>query len=108
MMENVYIRKEAGNGFKEWTYEGLSFLLQEERFSDIAFNTLTKLLELNKSVEFKHNNLYYEVFLSTDSGYVVNIYSSDEKDESGEYRDEFNVDGGLCSGSAKDAIEFML
>jgi len=61
--------------FKEWTYKGLSFLLQEERFSDIAF---------------------------------INIYSSDEKDESGEYRDEFNVDGGLCSGSAKDAIEFML
>ena len=107
-MMDAYIQKEAKQNFKDWTYEGLSFLLQQEQFREIAIIALSKFLLLNQSVEFKYNNLYYEIFLSADSGYVVNLYSSNEKDEYGEYKDEFNVDGGLCSGSAKDAIEFML
>ncbi len=108
MMENVYIRKEAENGFKEWTYEGLSFLLQQEELREIAITALSKFLDLNQSVEFKYHNLYYEIFTSVESGYVINIYSSDEKDEYGEYQEKFNVDGGLCTGSAKDAIKFMI
>ena len=107
-MMDAYIQKEVKQNFKDWTYEGLSFLLQQEEFREIAITALSKFLVLNQSVEFKYNNLYYEVFVSADSGYVVNLYSNNERDEFGEYRDEFNVDGGLCSGSAKDAIEFML
>ena len=38
---------------------------------------------------------------------MINIYSSNEKDEDDEYLFE-NIDGGLCTGSPKDAIEFML
>jgi len=71
-------------------------------------NKLTKTLEQNKAVEFKHNGFYYEVFESADSGYIVNLYSSDTKDEHGRYLDEHLIDGGLCTGGAKDAIEFML
>ena len=107
-MMNRYIQKEAKKEFKEWTQEGLSFLLQQERFREMAITALSKFLILNQSVEFTYNSLYYEVFESADSGYVVNLYSSNEKDEYGEYQDKFNVDGGLCTGSAKDAIEFML
>ena len=107
-MINRYIQKEAKKEFKEWTQEGLSFLLQQERFREMAITALSKFLILNQSVEFAYNSLYYEVFESADSGYVVNLYSSNEKDEYGEYQDKFNVDGGLCTGSAKDAIEFML
>lgn len=67
-------------------------------------NTLARLLKTKTVVEFKHNGFYYEVFQSSDSGYVVNLYSSDERDDEGEYIESNLVDGGLCSGSARDAI----
>ena len=107
-MIDSYIQNEAKKDFKEWTYEGLSFLLQQERFREMAVTALSKFLILNQSVEFAYNNLYYEVFESADSGYVVNLYSSNEKDDEGEFIEVNLVDGGLCSGSARDAIEFML
>ena len=107
-MINRYIQKEAKKDFKEWTYEGLSFLLQQEHFREMAITALSKFLILNQSIEFAYNSLYYEVFESADSGYVVNIYSSNEKDDEGEFIEVNLIDGGLCTGSAKDAIEFML
>ncbi len=69
---------------------------------------LTKTLKQNKAVEFRHNGFYYEVFESADSGYIVNLYSSDTKDEYGSYLDEYLIDGGLCTGGEEDAIGFML
>ena len=69
---------------------------------------LSQILEKEKSVEFKYNNLFYEIFKSCDTGYIVNLYSSDEKDEDSEYLEENLVDGGLCSGSASDAVWFMV
>ena len=107
-MMNRYIQKEAKKDFKEWTYEGLSFLLQQERFREMAVTALSKFLILNQSVEFTYNSLYYEVFESADSGYVVNLYSSNEKDDEDEFIEGNLVDGGLCTGGARDAIEFML
>jgi hypothetical protein len=71
-------------------------------------NRLARVLRENSSVEFKHNSFYYEVFESADSGYVVNVYSSNEKDEYEQYIEANLVDGGLCSGNAREAIEFML
>jgi len=69
---------------------------------------LSRLLKSESSVEFKHNGFYYEVFKSADSGYIVNLYSSNEKDEDEQYIEANLVDGGLCSGNERDAIEFML
>ena len=69
---------------------------------------LADILEKDKSVEFKYNNLFYEIFESCDTGYIVNLYSSDEKDEDGEYLEINNIDGGLCSGRASDAVWFMV
>jgi hypothetical protein len=108
MCNNIYIQNEAKKCFKEWTKEGLSFLLQHDSYKDIAISTLSKLLDIGETVEFTYNNLHYELFESADSGYIVNVYCSDEKDEYGCYLDKHNIDGGLCSGSAKDAITFML
>jgi len=71
-------------------------------------NRLARVLREKSSVEFKHNSFYYEVFKSADSGYIVNVYSSDEKDDEGQYIEANLVDGGLCSGNERDAIEFML
>lgn len=69
---------------------------------------LSEILEKEKSVEFKYNNLFYEIFESCDTGYIVNLYSSNEKDEDGKYLEENLVDGGLCSGNSNDAIWFMV
>lgn len=69
---------------------------------------LSRLLKSESSVEFKHNGFYYEVFESADSGYIVNIYSSDKKDDDEQYIEANLVDGGLCTGNERDAIEFML
>lgn len=75
---------------------------------ETQINAFVAMLESDKTVEFTYNGFYHEIFESADSGYVVNVYSDDEKDEEGEYLDRFLVDGGLCSGTARDAIGFML
>ena len=69
---------------------------------------LSDILEKDKSVEFKYNNLFYEIFESCDTGYIVNLYSSNEKDEDGEYLEINNIDGGLCTGSPSDGVWFMV
>jgi len=109
MSNNItYIQSEAKNDFKNWTKEGLGFLLQDEKYKNIAIDALSKRLKHNQEVEFLYNNLHYEIFASSESGYAINIYSSDEKDEDGDYPEQNIIDGGLCTGSSQDAIEFML
>jgi hypothetical protein len=100
--------KEVDIGHLNWTSEGWEFLLQDKRYKDLAINTLSKILDLYQAVEFKYNNFYYEIFDSANGGYMINVYSSDEKDEEGYYYDENIIDGGLCTGSSKDAVEFMM
>jgi len=108
MSSNTYIQNEAKKGFKGWTREGIGFLLQHKDYKDTVINTLAKLLDFGKTVEFQYNDLYYEIFKSADGGYVINVYSSGEKDEDDGYLEQNNLDGGLCIGSAKDAISSIL
>jgi len=78
--------------------------MNEERIA-----SFTQTLKEEKRVHFTYNEFYYEIFESSCSdGYVVNVFSSDEKDVYGEYLEKYVVDGGLCSGSPRDAVEFML
>ena len=76
--------------------------------NEAKIEELAEILQSVNIVEFFHKGFYYEVFLSADSGYIVNIYSSDERDDEGELIEANMIDGGLCSGSVKDAISFML
>lgn len=69
---------------------------------------LANILENKQNVKFEYNDLFYEIFENCDSGYIINLYSSNEKDEDGEYFEINNVDGGLCNGAVRDAILFML
>ena len=78
-------------------------IISEEIINELAINLKNK-----QSVEFEYNDLFYEIFESCDTGYIVNLYSSDEKDEHGEYLEINNVDGGLCTGSTSDAVWFMV
>ena len=74
-------------------------------------NNISKLADILKKdtyVEFDYNNLFYEIFESANGGYMVNLYSSNEKDEDGEYLEDNIVEGGLCTGSASDAVWFLV
>ena len=72
-------------------------------------NSLVRVLKNENIVEFNHNEFYYEIFLSADSGFVINLYSSDKRDKDGELIESNLVDGGLCdSANERDAIEFIL
>lgn len=83
-------------------------MLQIEIVNKTNISKLSAILEKEKFLEFKYNNLFYQIDESSYGGYVVNLYSSNEKDEDDEYLEENLVDGGLCSGSASDAIWFMV
>ncbi|MAD41121.1 MAG: hypothetical protein CL623_01870 [Arcobacter sp.] len=107
-LKKEYLEDEAKKGFENWTKEGWEFLLQTSEYKELAVSTLSKILDIYQRVEFKYNNSYYEVFDAADGGYMINIYSSDEKDEDGYYLEVNITDGGLCTGTNKDAIEFML
>lgn len=98
-MDDLSIQDETKNGIDNWTKEGWEFLLQEEEYKELAINTLSKILDLYQRVEFRYNNLYYEIFDSSNDGYMVNVYTSEDKN---------CIDSGLCTGSSKDAIEFMM
>ncbi len=70
---------------------------------------LTRKLETEGSVEFIHNGLLFLIWESeSEAGYVVDVFDPYILYES--YNDEVPepLDGGLCTGSARDAIEFML
>mgnify|MGYP001060502076 CR=1 FL=1 len=69
---------------------------------------LADILKTNKSLEFEYKNLHYQIFESSELGYCVNVYSSNDKDENGDYLDSNLVDSGVCTGSAKNAVEFLL
>ncbi len=82
--------------------------MKADDMSKSKIKAYSKMLESGKTVEFIYNGFYYEIFKSADNGYIVNIYSNDERDEDGYYLDKHIIDGGLCSGSAENAIVFML
>ena len=107
-MENIYIKKEGNKELESYSKEGWEFFLQNSEYKELAISTLSKILFIYQRVEFKYNNLYYEIFDSSNSGYVINVYSSDQKDEDGYYLEANIVDGGLCTGDTRDAVEFML
>ena len=81
---------------------------KDNELSNEKINALEEALENGETIEFKYNGLFYEIFESVSSeGYIINVYSSDEKNEDG-FLEENLIDGGLCSGGAEDAILFML
>lgn len=67
----------------------------------------TDILKRDKEVEFEYNGFYYEIFKSTDSSYIVNMYCSNERDD-GCYLEKNLIDGGVCYGNPMDAIRFMI
>jgi len=59
------------------------------------------ILEQNQAATFEHNDIIYRIW-ANDEGWYLELL---EENDSGEW---VEIDGGLCTGSAIDAIEFML
>ena len=68
---------------------------------EIHANTLDKL---GVVMFYDDDGFFYEIFESDNGGYMVEVYDADDD----EVRTLTNVTGGLCTGSAFDAVGFML
>ncbi len=65
---------------------------------------LTLYLNEHNEIQFIHKKQYFNIwFSSSDYGWQINRYNINSNIIPPE-----PDDGGLCTGSAKDAIEFML
>jgi len=51
-------------------------------------------------VQFDADNLHYDIYLTAEGdGYMVDVFTSTGEEP---------IDGGLCTGTAEEAIQFML
>jgi len=68
-----------------------------------------KILESEREVMFYDDDWVYVIFESSNGGWNVDVFTLDETMyyNAEHYELEF-VDGGLCTGDAYDAIEFMM
>lgn len=118
---DAYIAQEYKRGFKDQTWEFLQFMHNQDNSSiadeiikamDKKFLTVcTSKLRKERKVQFVYDGLFYDLFESVEGGWIVNVYPNDKDrifDEDGELIDDEQIDGGLCTGSATDAVYFML
>jgi len=66
-----------------------------------------EILEEKGEVVFEHEGMVYQIFESSEEGYEINMFDlSSDNFISGDTLEA--DDGGRCTGSAKDAIYFMI
>ena len=64
-------------------------------------------LEANQKVRFSTGGYLYDIWWSDcNDGWMINVYDEDDDifDEDGELDDSSAFDGGLCTGSAENAV----
>lgn len=119
--KNAYLEQEYKKGFFDWSLPFLEHMhIENHSASQEIVNAMnekylelcTTTLEENKAVQFVYKGFFYDIFESAcEIGWVVNVYPNAKDkifDEDNQLIDEQQIDGGLCTGSAKDAIYFML
>jgi len=60
------------------------------------------ILEVEQAVTFEHNDTIFRIWWSDQGGWYMELLEQDDDLGWAE------MDGGLCTGSARDAVEFML
>ena len=68
----------------------------------LLINAYAAILESEHAVTFEDGDTIYRIW-ANDEGWNVNVY---EEHQDGDHF--YESDGGLCTGTARDAIEFML
>jgi len=69
-----------------------------------------KILEDQREVMFYDDEWLYVIFEASDGGWLVDVFTADEEIvfyNAEEHKFKL-LDGGLCTGDAYDAIEFMM
>lgn len=119
--KETYLNQEVNKQFKGFTTEGFQSLINEVVKDEIDFNLKKKVcknffihcsrtLERMNTIEYCFDGLIYHIFDSScENGWHVTTYPKDAvKDEDGEFDPDDAIDGGFCSGSAFDAITFLI
>ena len=119
--KQTYLEEQIKKSFKDYTFEGLQSLVSElENQNDIdpqvekdVYNNIFKKcatkLRKNRNVEFKFGGCIIDIFESSEGGWYITIYPHDvKKDEDGELNPDDELDGGLCDGSAFNAVTYFI
>lgn len=72
--------------------------------------TLINELRKNQAVQFVYQENFYDIFQSVEGGYIYNIYPNQPDlifDEDGEFVEDEQLDGGLCTGNERDVFTFI-
>lgn len=119
--KQTYLEEQIKKSFKSYTFEGLQSLVTElENQNDIDsqvkkdvynifFKKCAAKLRKNRNVEFKFGGCISDIFESSEGGWYMTIYEEDaKKDENGDFDEDDEIDGGLCTGSAINAVTFFI
>jgi len=74
-------------------------------------NTIVKdcyvtILETQGYLTFEYDGFIFEINEGSEGGFMVEIYEPTYTDD--DDIEAVHVDGGLCTGSERDAVEFMI
>ena len=77
---------------------------------ELDIKALAKELEEEQSLNIEYNCTVYMIWWSdSNGGWYYEIYQGDINfTDTEQYEEDESIDGGLCTGSTKDAIEMML
>lgn len=116
-----YLEEQIKKSFKSYTLEGLQSLVTElENQNDIDlqvkkdvynifFKKCAAKLRKTNCVEFKFGGCITDIFDGSEGGWYMTTYSEDaKKDEDGNFNEDDELDGGLCTGSAFNAVTFFI
>ena len=116
-----YLEEQIKISFKNYTFEGIQSLVSElENQNDIDsqvekdvynifFKKCATKLRKNRNVEFKFGGCIIDIFESSEGGWHITVYEEDaKKDENGDFNEDDEIDGGLCTGSAINAVTFFI
>ena len=119
--KQTYLEEQLKKSFKDYTLEGMQSLINELQNQDeidaklkkevfnIFFKKCASKLKKTLSVNFVFGDVFVDIFYSSEGGWYITVYPHDvKKDEDGELNPDDEIDGGLCTGSAFDAVTFFI
>ena len=119
--KQTYLEEQLKKSFKDYTLEGMQSLVNELQNQDeidaklkkevfnIFFKKCAAKLKKTLSVNFIFGDILVDIFDSSEGGWYITIYPHDvKKDEDGELNPDHELDGGLCDGSAFNAVTYFI
>lgn len=103
----------ASYGKLKYALEEFELLEKQETSDSVSKKLIECIVEKLKTsgfAQFSYQDNFYDIFESSEGGYIYNIYPDDLDvifDEDGELIDEEEIDGGLCTGDEKDVLSFI-